>query len=297
MDAEGGAVKKLVTPAAHRAAASHLQRQFSVSDWHACRLIGSHRSTVRYQGTSRPNDTELRGWLRSMATERPRFGYRRLHALLQREGWQVNHKRVHRVYRGEGLMIKRRTRKRIAERRGPFPTITQMPDDCWSLDFMSDALATGRRFRTLGIIDTCTREALAIEVDTSLPGARVVRVLDQLITKRGRPMEFVLDNGPELISRVLDQWAAEQGIRLGFIEPGKPVQNAVMESFNGRFRVECLNSHWFTSLADARQIIEAWRQAYNQVRPHSSLNYATPQEVHGQLTGSFTAVDAAGLSE
>jgi putative transposase len=232
-----------------------------------------------------------------MATERPRFGYRRLHALLRREGWRVNHKRVHRVYREEGLMVRHRKRKRIAERRGPFPTIALTPDDCWSLDFMSDALATGRRFRTLGVIDTCTREALAIEVDTSLPSARVVRVLEQLITKRGRPTEIVLDNGPELISRVLDQWAAEQGIRLGFIEPGKPEQNAVMESFNGRFRDECLNCHWFTSLADARRIIETWRQDYNQVRPHSSLNYATPQEVHGQLTGSFTTMDAAGLSQ
>jgi putative transposase len=251
---------------------------------------------VRYQGRPRPDDTELRSRLRTLATERPRFGYRRLHALLQREGYRVNHKRLHRLYREAGLMVKRRKRKRIAERRGPFPTIALTPNDCWSLDFMSDALATGRRFRTLGVIDTCTREALAIEVDTSLPGARVVRVLEQLITERSRPTEIVLDNGPELISRVLDQWAAERGIRLGFIEPGKPVQNAVMESFNGRFRDECLNSHWFTSLVDARQIIEAWRLDYNQVRPHSSLAYHTPTEVYEQFTGSFTTMDAAGFS-
>ena len=193
-------------------------------------------------------------------------------------------------------MVKRRKRKRIAERRGPFPTIALTPNDCWSLDFMSDALATGRRFRTLGVIDTCTREALAIEVDTSLPGARVVRVLERLITKRGRPTEIVLDNGPELISRIFDQWAADQEITLGFIEPGKPEQNAVMESFNGRFRDECLNSHWFTSLADARQTIETWRRDYNQVRPHSSLAYRTPTEMYAQLTGSFTMMEAAGLS-
>ena len=168
----------------------------------------------------------------------------------------MNHKRVHRMYREEGLVVRRRKRKRIAEQRGPFPTIAQMPNDCWSLDFMSDALATGRRFRTLGVIDTCTREALAIEVDTSLPGARVVQVLQRLIGERGHPAEIVLDNGPELISRVLDQWAVEHGIKLGFIAPGKPVQNAVMESFNGRFRDECLNSPLFTRLADARQIIE-----------------------------------------
>jgi putative transposase len=251
---------------------------------------------VRYQGRLRPDDTKLRRRLRSMATERPRFGYRRLHALLRREGWHVNHKRVHRVYRQEGLMVRHRKRKRIAERRGPSPTIARVPNACWSLDFMSDALATGRRFRTLGVIDTCTREALAIEVDTSLPSARVVRVLDQLIAERGQPTEIVLDNGPELISRVFDQWAADQGIRLGFIEPGKPAQNAVMESFNGRFRDECLNSHWFTSLADARHIIEAWRLDYNQVRPHSSLAYHTPMEVYQQFTGSFTTMDAAGFS-
>jgi putative transposase len=208
----------------------------------------------------------------------------------------VNHKRVHRVYREEGLMVRRRKRKRIAERRGPFPTIALTPNDCWSLDFMSDALATGRRFRTLGVIDTCTREALAIEVDTSLPSARVVRVLERLLRERGHPTEIVLDNGPELISQILDRWAADQGIRLGFIEPGKPEQNAVMESFNGRFRDECLNSHWFTSLADARRIIEAWRLDYNQVRPHSSLNYATPQEVYTHLTGSSTMMAAAGFS-
>lgn len=193
-------------------------------------------------------------------------------------------------------MVRHQKRKRVAERRGPFPTIALVPNDCWSLDFMSDALATGRRFRTLGVVDTCTREALSIEVDTSLPGARVVQVLQRLIVQRGHPAEIVLDNGPELISRVLDQWAAEHGIKLRFIEPGKPVQNAVMESFNGRFRDECLNSHWFTSLADARQIIETWRLDYNQVRPHSSLNYATPQDVYTQLTDSFATIDAARFS-
>jgi putative transposase len=161
---------------------------------------------------------------------------------------------------------------------------------------MSDALASGRRFRTLGIIDTCTREALAIEVDTSLPSARVVEVLERLLRERGRPTEIVLDNGPELISRILDQWAADQKIRLGFIQPGKPEQNAIMESFNGRFRDECLNSHWFTSLADARRIIETWRRDYNQVRPHSSLAYRTPTEVYQQFTESFTTMDAAGFS-
>lgn len=238
----------------------------------------------------------MRHRLRTLAQERPRFGYRRVHVLLRREGYRVNHKRVHRLYREEGLGVQRRKRKRVAERRGPSPTIAMVPNECWGLDFMSDALATGRRFRTLGVIDTCTREALAIEVDTSLPSARVVRVLDQLITERGCPTEIVLDNGPELISRPLDQWADQHAIALGFIEPGKPEQNAVMESFNGRFRDECLNSYWFTSLADARQIIEAWRLDYNQVRPHSSLNYATPSEVYQQLSGSLATTYAAGFS-
>ena len=287
----------MVTPAARRDAVRHLQAHFAVSERHACRLVGVSRSTVRYQSCPQQDDTELRSRLCRLARERPRFGSRRLHALLRREGYRVNRNWVHRLYREEELTLKRRRRKRVARPRGSAPTSAVQPNVTWYLDFVHDRVASGRAFRTLGVIDRCTREALAIGVDTSLPGARIVRLLERLGQERGQPTEIVLDNGPELTGQVLDQWASQHGVRLHFIEEGKPTQNAVMESFNGRFRDECLNSHWFTSLADARQIIEAWRMDYTSERPHSSLGYATPNEAHRRKTGHAPVLDAAGLSQ
>jgi len=284
-----------VTPEARREAVSHLQDRFTASERGACRLVGVSRSTVRYQ-PRRNDDAALIARLRELARERPRFGYRRLHALLRREGEMVNHKRVYRVYRSAGLAVPRRKRKRVAVRRGQPVRIGTMPNEHWSLDFMSDTLSTGRRLRTLSVLDTCTREALAIAVDTSLPSQAVTRVLDGILLSRQRPARITLDNGPELTSHWFDQWADRNRIVLDYIEPGKPVQNAVMESFNGRFRDECLNSHWFTSLEDARRTIEAWRIDYNQQRPHSSLNYQTPEEVHAQLIRRFDGSIAAGFS-
>ncbi len=160
-----------------------------------------------------------------------------------------------------------------------------VPNERWSMDFQHDLLATGQRFRSLNIVDDFSRECPAIEVDTSLPGTRVVRVLDRLAETRGLPLEIVLDNGPEMISKALDEWAYRNGVRLNFIEPGKPTQNAFIESFNGRFRDECLNENWFLDLGDAREIIEAWRIDYNTSRPHSSLGYATPEEFASSLQG------------
>lgn len=191
----------------------------------------------------------------------------------------VNHKRVYRLYREEGLTVRRRGRKRVSrEARLPLPAPVG-PNELWSLDFMSDALAWGRRVRLLCVIDAFTRESLAIEVDTSLPAWRVAQVLDRLIVGRGQaPAEIVMDNGPELTSRALDQWAYERGVRLRFIQPGKPIQNAFIESFNGRLRDECLNEHWFLSLADAQRITEEWRVDYNRNRPHTSLGNLTPLE-------------------
>ncbi len=198
----------------------------------------------------------MRERLRELAGERRRFGYRRLHIMLRREGHTVNHKKVYRLYRDEGLTVRRRGRKRVSrEARLALPAPVG-PNELWSLDFVSDALAWGRKIRLLTIEDVFTRESLAIEVDTSLPGARVARVLDRVIVERGKaPAEIVLDN-PELTSRALDQWAYERGVRLHFIDPGKPVQNGFIESFNGRFRDECLNEHWFLTLAHARKLIE-----------------------------------------
>lgn len=191
----------------------------------------------------------------------------------------MNHKRVYRLYRDEGLSVRRRGRKRVArEVRLPLPAPIG-PNELWSLDFVSDALAWGRRIRLLCVIDAFTRESLAIEVDTSLSGQRVACVLDRVIAERDQaPVEIVLDNGPELTSKALDQWAYERGVHLRFIEPGKPVQNAFVESFNGRLRDECLNEHWFLTLADARRLIEDWRMDYNRTRPHSSLGNLTPLE-------------------
>lgn len=285
----------MVTPAAKREVVAHLQERFSVSERQACRLVGIPRSTVRYRHRKR-GDATLVTRLQELIQQRPRFGYRRLHALLRREGETVNHKRVYRVYRAAGLAVPRRTRKRVAARRGQPLRIGMMPNEHWSLDFMSDTLSSGRRLRTLSVLDTCTREALAITVDTSLPSRAVTRLLDGILLARPRPARITLDNGPELTSHWFDQWAHQNEIELDYIEPGKPVQNAVMESFNGRFRDECLNSHWFTSLDDARRTIEAWRLDYNRERPHSSLGYRTPEEVHQELIRDFDGSLAAGFS-
>jgi len=274
-----------VTPAQRRAAAGWLRERYAFSERRACRLVGIGRATARYRPTGR-DDEAVRGRLRDLAAERPRFGYRRLHALLRREGVVVNHQRVARLYGEEGLAVRRRARKRLArEGRGRTPAPTR-PDERWGLDFLSDGLAGGRRIRLLCVLDLFTREALAIEVDVSLPGTRVVAVLERLAAARGTPAELVLDNGPELTGRALDAWAAARGVRLRFIDPGKPSQNGFVESFNGRFRDECLDQSWFTSLADARTIVEHWRRDYNDRRPHSALGYRTPTEVR---TGCWAA--------
>jgi putative transposase len=256
----------------------YLRAEWCLAERRSCGLAGISRSGARYR-SRRSGDEELRERLRQLAAARRRFGYRRLHVLLRREGEVVNHKRVYRLYREEGLSVRKRRRKRVArEARLPLEAPTA-PDQLWSLDFVSDALAWGRKIRALTVVDAYTRECLAIEVDTSLSGMRVARVLDRIISERGAmPFEIVLDNGPELTSRALDQWAYERGVRLRFIEPGKPVQNAYIESFNGRFRDECLNEHWFLSLAHARRVVEDWRLDYNRDRPHSSLRNLTPEE-------------------
>jgi putative transposase len=273
-----------------------LRGRFRVSERRACGLIGIHRSTMRYRPRARGDDA-LRERLGVLARERSRFGYRRLYILLRREGYVVNHKRVLRLYRLAGLSLRRQKRKRMPSAARGVPVLPTRPNERWALDFVSDTLAWGRRIRCLTVVDCFTRESPAIEVDTSLPGARVVRVLDGLATQRGLPETIVLDNGPELTSRVLDQWAYEHGVQLRFIDPGKPVQNGFIESFNGRFRDECLNQHWFANLGQARRIVEAWRLDYNRARPHSSLGYLTPDEFALSIrqTTSETLFETAGL--
>lgn len=253
------------------------RRDLGLSERRACGLVGIGRSTHRYV-PRRPEPDELRARLRALAEQWMRYGYRRLHRWLQREGWAVNHKRVYRLYRLEGLALRRRTRKRTAALRGQPPAAPARANVRWSMDFLTDALSDGRRFRVLVVLDDGTRECLETETDTSLPGARVVEVLDRLVAERGAPEVIVIDNGPEFAGQILDQWAYRQGLKLHFIAPGKPAQNGYVESFIGKLRDECLNGHWFTTLTNAQQIVEAWRDEYNRVRPHSALGYATPEE-------------------
>lgn len=255
-----------------------MREESQLSERRACGLMVSHRSLCRYRRRPALDNETLVARLRELAERWRRYGYRRLHDRLVREGWRVNHKRVCRLYRLEGLQVRRRKRKRCTgSLRQPLPA-PKAANQTWSLDFMSDTLASGRKLRTLNIVDDHTRECLAIEVDTSLPGMRVVRVLERIVGERGRPRQIRTDNGPEFAGRTLDQWCFAHGVEQHFIQPGKPMQNGYIESFNGKFRDECLNESWFVSLADARRTIEKWREYYNQERPHSALGYRTPIE-------------------
>lgn len=260
-----------------REAARWLSQEFTVSQRRACRTVDLGLSSCRY--ISRRGDGGIiLERLKAIAYERPRFGYRRLHVMLLREGLNVNHKRVYRLYKLQGLAVRRKKRKHISMlTRKPLP-VGNGPNERWSMDFVSDQLADGRCFRTLNIVDNYTRESLAIEVDVSLSGQRVARVLDRLVESRGIPKNIVMDNGPEFTSRALDAWAYQNKVNLAFIAPGKPSQNGFSESFNGKFRDECLNQHWFMSLNDARKKIEDWRTDYNYIRPHSSLGNRSPME-------------------
>mgnify|MGYP001826272801 CR=1 FL=1 len=266
----------MVTPGQRRAAITHSQRTAAISERRACRFLGVHRSLVRYQ-SCRPPETELRARLKILAEQHPSWGSPRLTWLLPREGRVVNHKKVERLYREEGLTVKRRRRKRVARPRVEMPT-PRRANEHWSMDFMRDQLAGGRVFRLLTVVDHYTRESPAIEVDRSLPGARVAQVLDRLAGRCGLPRSIRVDNGPEFTGRALDEWAHLRSVKLEFIRPGRPVENAFIESFNGRLREECLNQHWFLDLQDARQTIEAWRISYNTNRPHSGLGGQTPVE-------------------
>ncbi len=262
-----------------------VQERYGLSERRACRLIGIGRSTLRYRSRPRSEEEPLRRRLCELAAERPRFGYRRLHVLLRREGWPVNHKRVYRLYREEGLGIRvRRRRKRVSGPRVLPPPATR-PKERWSLDFLTDSLADGRRFRVLTIVDNVSRVSPAIEVGNSLTGERVVAVLERLERTVGTPERIAVDNGPEFISKALDAWAYRNGVRLEFSRPGKPTDNAFAESFNGHFRAECLDQHWFASLEEARQTIEAWRVDYNTERPHRALKHLA-----GQLGGRLDVI-------
>jgi putative transposase len=214
--------------------------------------------------------------IRDIAAARVRYGYRRVHVLLRREGWRINHKRVYRLYRLEGLSLRLKTRKkRVSRARTVQPTPTA-PNQRWSMDFMSDSLYDGRRFRVLTLVDNMTRESPIIAVERSFSGVRVAEILDQVAQQRGLPEAIQVDNGPEFVSKALDEWAARNKVKLVFSRPGTPTDNPYIEAFNGRLRAECLDQHWFASLEDARTTIEAWRVEYNTERPHTALNNQAP---------------------
>lgn len=281
----------MVSPQAKRLAVTHLMTIHALGVTRACGLIGISRSLFQYAST-RPDDGPLLERLTTLAAQKRRYGYRRLHVLLRREGWQLNCKRTYRVYHAAGLMVRRRKRKRIVGVERTVKVLATRPNQSWSMDFVSDGFVDGRRLRCLNIVDDFTRECLAIEVDTSLPGYRVVSVLERLAEKRGLPTSVTVDNGPEFAGKTLDKWAYQRQLQLRFIEPGKPQQNAYVESFNGKFRDECLNEHWFLSLRHARQVIDGWRQEYNDERPHSSLGNLTPK----QFAARFLTPDSSMVS-
>jgi len=258
--------------------------EYAFSQRRACGLMTMAVSSYRYQ--SRRSDEPLRTRLVELAREKPRFGYRRLHVLLGRSGEHVNHKRVHRVYRAAGLMIRRKKRKHCARVGQPLRVWTAANQE-WALDFLHDAVECGRAIRVLSVVDAYTRECLALEVDTSFASRRVTRVLDAIVAERGQPKAIRCDNGPELTSRHFLAWCVERQIELVHIQPGKPTQNAHVESFHGRLREECLSGSWFQNLFDARRKIAAWKIEYNEERPHSSLGYHTPKEFAAAQVASF----------
>ena len=265
----------MVTPAARREAVAHLSQCYAVSQRRACNAIGVDRSSVRYR-SRRPDDGTVRVRLRELAAVRRRFGYRRLHVLLRREGLHMNHKKLRRLYAEERLQVRRRGgRKRALGTRAPL-ALPQGPNQRWSLDFLGDALSDGRRFRILAVVDDFSRECLCLVADTSLPGVRVARELDALITTRGRPLLCVSDNGTELTSMAILSWCQRTRIEWHYIAPGKPTQNAFIESFNGRLRDGLLNETLFVSLAHARAALADWKDDYNQIRPHSAIGNLAP---------------------
>ena len=275
-------------PARKRKLVYRAQEQYGASERRAwCGLIQIGRTTHRYQSIRDPQD-ELRLRLKELAAARPRYGSRRLHILLQREGWKINHKRVCRLYREEGLQVRRRRRRKVAARpRVRLPAPSEL-NHRWSLDFVADELVSGRRFRVLTVIDIHSRECLALKAGFSLTAQIVTAQLEEIIAERGVPVALTQDNGTEFTSRHYDAWAFSAGIQLDFIRPGRPVENCYIESFNGKLRDECLSQSWFLSLSEAQEQLDAFRKDYNETRPHSSLGNLPPA-VYVQLLQEVAA--------
>jgi putative transposase len=278
----------MVKPWRCRPVVGYLCAAYPVSERRTCQVARVGRSTQRYR-SSQNSQTALRQRIREIAQARVRYGYRKIRVLLNREGWRVGKKRVYRLYREEGLTLGQRPRRRhqVAAHRCE-RTEPRTPNEVWSLDFVADPLADGRRFRALTVVDAFTRECPAIEVGQSLKSEDVVEVLNRIRQDRRVPKMLFCDQGAEFTGQIMDLWAYPNGVRIDFSRPGKPTGNAHGESFNGTFRAECLNAHWFTSLNEAKQIIEAWRKEYHESRPHRALGERTPNEFAGQVGASTT---------
>ena len=256
----------------------YMIERHSLSQRRACGLVTVSRTVMHYKPLTSELNTQIQQRIKELAEKHRRYGHIRLHVLIRRAGFMVNHKRTERIYRAEGLSLRIRRRKKYAAVvRSPLSEATR-PNERWAIDFIQDSLWCGRKFRTFSVVDTFSRECLTVESDTSLPSYRVVRILDRLAELKGFPASIRVDNGPEFIAKALDEWAYRNNVKLDFIRPGKPVENAYVESFHGKFRDECLNENYFLDLQEAKDIIESWRIEYNTFRPHSSLDYQTPEE-------------------
>lgn len=255
----------------------YILEHYPVSTRKACRLMAIRRSSFYYEGAL-SDDEKLRAAIRDLAKRRRRWGCPRIVERLHREGWKDNHKRIERIYREEKLQVRRRNRKRISHGDREPLMVPKGMNELWAMDFVSDSMTGGRKLKILTVLDCFSRECVGMVVDTSIGGVRVARLLEELGASRGYPKQIMSDNGPEFTGSALDAWAYSRDVKLHFIDPGKPTQNGYIESFNGKFRDECLNDNWFVSLPDARQLIEDWRRDYNEARPHSALGYLTPAE-------------------
>ena len=285
-----------MTARERRQVVERIQAVREISERRSIRYTGFPRSTMRYRSIRDPQEM-LRARIVKLAQERPRWGYRMIHVMLRREGQLVNRKRVQRLYREEGLAVRAKGKKRRSQAPRPIREALSGPNARWSMDFVSDTLSNGRRFRCLTIMDEFSRECLAIHVAHSIPSAGVIEVMECLKKSRGLPEVIITDNGSEFRSRALDSSAYARGVKLDFIQPGKPVQNEFIESFNGTLRNECLNLHWFLSIPDAKRSIEQWRVDYNEVRPHSSLGFLTPEEFMGIHSSSAEDLAPKSTSE
>lgn len=266
----------MVKPSGKKPVVDHLIANHKVSERLACHLVGLSRTAYRYR--LRPDtDQSLRARLKALAVEYPRYGYLLLHGLLKAEGLVVNKKRTYRIYTEERLQVRTKKRKKLQRPRQPLE-VPLVVNQRWSMDFVSDQLSNGRRFRAFNVVDDYSRELVGQLIAVSITGQQVARFLSQLCDERGYPQKIVCDNGTEFTSKAMFFWSKESGVRLGFIQPGKPTQNAFVESLNGKFRNECLNQHWFRTLDEAKWEIDQWRAHYNNVRPHSSLGYQPPVE-------------------